>query len=186
MDGLPRIIGFAPIFALMVFWLISLVPELKLSSRRFGLSIAVIVAAFLAFLALVQAVVPTDLEAVDEDAEVVETYSLASLKTDSRLDGKAALSFGYLTEQGEYAVMVRQSDGGYRKKRYPADGTVVYEDADTDAARVEVVDQYVVFRETHEFPIVGEWTRDRREFSKREIRIHVPAGSIVQGEYDFE
>lgn len=112
--------------------------------------------------------------------------SLASLKTDSRLDGKAALSFGYLTEQGEYAVMVRQSDGGYRKKRYPADGTVVYEDADTDAARVEVVNKYVVLRETHEFPIVGEWTRDRREFSKREIRIHVPAGSIVQGEYDFE
>ena len=82
--------------------------------------------------------------------------------------------------------MVRQSDGGYRKKRYPADGTVVYEDADTDAAKVEVVDRYVVLRETHEFPIVGEWTRDRREFSKREIRIHVPAGSIVQGEYDFE
>lgn len=105
----------------MVFWLISLVPELKLSSRRFGLSIAVIVAAFLAFLALVQADVPTDLEAVDEDAEVVETHSLASLKTDSRLDGKAALSFGYLTEQSEYAVMVRQSDGGYRKKRYPAE-----------------------------------------------------------------
>lgn len=179
-------IVFAPVFALMVFWLISLVPELKLSSRRFGLSIAVIVAAFLAFLALVQADVPTDLEAVDEDAEVVETHSLASLKTDSRLDGKAALSFGYLTEQGEYAVMVRQSDGGYRKKRYPADGTVVYEDADTDAARVEVVDRYVVLRETHEFPIVGEWTRDRREFSKREIRIHVPAGSIVQGEYDLE
>lgn len=123
MDGLPRIIVFAPVFALMVFWLISLVPELKLSSRRFGLSIA---------------------------------------------------------------VMVRQSDGGYRRKRYPADGTVVYEDADTDAARVEVVNQYVVLRETHEFPIVGEWTRDRREFSKREIRIHVPAGSIVQGEYDFE
>lgn len=62
---------------------------------------------------------------------------------------------------------------------------MVYEDADTDAARVEVVDQHVVIRETHEFPIVGEWTRDRRELSKREIRIHVPKGSIVQGEYDF-
>lgn len=30
-----------------------------------------------------------------------------------------------------------------------------------------------------------EWTRDRREFSKCEIRIHVPAGSIAQGEYDI-
>lgn len=59
--------------------------------------------------------------------------------------------------------------------------------AATDAAhaRVEVVDQYVVIRETYEFPIAGEWTRDRREFSKCEIRIHVPAGSIAQGEYDI-
>ena len=62
---------------------------------------------------------------------------------------------------------------------------VVYEDAEADDARVEVVEQYVVIRETHEFPIVGEWTRDRREFSKREIRIHVPAGSIALGEYDI-
>lgn len=56
---------------------------------------------------------------------------------------------------------------------------------DADDARVEVVDQYVVIRETHEFPIVGEWTRDRRKFLKCEIRIHVPAGSIAQGEYDI-
>lgn len=137
-------------------------------------------------MALLQAGVPTDLEAVDGNAEVVETNPLASLKTDSRLDGKAPISFGYLTEQDEYVVMVRQGDGGYRRKSYPADDTVVYEDADANAARVEVVDQHVVIRETHEFPIVGEWTRDRRELSKREIRIHVPKGSIVQGEFDFQ
>lgn len=58
-------------------------------------------------------------------------------------------------------------------------------DSDVEDARVEVVDQYVVIRETHEFPIVGEWTRDRRKFLKCEIRIHVPAGSIAQGEYDI-
>lgn len=68
---------------------------------------------------------------------------------------------------------------------YPVDNAVVYEDAEADDARVEVVDQYVVIRETYEFPIAGEWTRDRREFSKCEIRIHVPAGSIAQGEYDI-
>lgn len=62
---------------------------------------------------------------------------------------------------------------------------LVSEDAEADDARVEVVDQYVVIRETHEFPIVGEWTRDRRKFLKCEIRIHVPAGSIAQGEYDI-
>ena len=68
---------------------------------------------------------------------------------------------------------------------YPVDNAVVYEDAEADDARVEVVDQYVVIRETYEFPIAGEWTRDRREFSKCEIRIHVPAGSIAQGGYDI-
>lgn len=54
---------------------------------------------------------------------VAESHSLASLKTGSHLDGKAALSFGYLTEQDEYVVMMRQDDGGYRRKSYPADGT---------------------------------------------------------------
>lgn len=135
--------------------------------------------------ALWHAAVPTSIKLLSEDSEVAESHSLASLKTGSHLDGKAALSFGYLTEQDEYVVMMRQDDGGYRRKSYPADGTVVYEDAEADDARVEVVDQYVVIRETHEFPIVGEWTRDRRKFLKCEIRIHVPAGSIAQGEYDI-
>lgn len=153
--------------------------------RRFGLSVALTVIIGLAGFAIWHAAVPTSIKLLSEDSEVAESHSLASLKTGSHLDGKAALSFGYLTEQDEYVVMMRQDDGGYRRKSYPADGTVVYEDAEADDARVEVVDQYVVIRETHEFPIVGEWTRDRRQFSKREIRIHVPAGSIAQGEYDI-
>ena len=180
-----RVILFAFGLAWMIYGLSAILREHKLSPKRFDLSDALVIITGLALLALLQAGVPTDIEAVDENAEVVETHPLASLKIDSRLDGKAALSFGYLTEQDEYVVMVRQSDGGYRRKSYPADGTVVYEDADTDAARVEVVDQYVVIRKTYEFPIVGEWTRDRREFSKREIRIHVPGGSIAQGGYDI-
>lgn len=89
------------------------------------------------------------------------------------------------TLEDEYVLMVKQDDGGYRRMSYPVDNAVVYEDAEADDARVEVVDQYVVIRETYEFPIAGEWTRDRREFSKCEIRIHVPAGSIAQGEYDI-
>lgn len=122
---------------------------------------------------------------VSEEGEVAEAHSLATLKTDSRLNGNAALSFGYLTEEDEYVLMVKQDDGGYRRMSYPVDNAVVYEDAEADDAMVEVVDQYVVIRETYEFPIAGEWTRDRREFSKCEIRIHVPAGSIAQGEYDI-
>ena len=125
------------------------------------------------------------LKLVSEEGEVAEAHSLATLKTDSRLNGNAALSFGYLTEEDEYVLMVKQDDGGYRRMSYPVDNAVVYEDAEADDARVEVVDQYVVIRETYEFPIAGEWTRDRREFSKCEIRIHVPAGSIAQGEYDI-
>lgn len=118
------------------------------------------------------------LDAAKDTADDTELPDIEALVDD-------ALSFGYLTEQDEYVVMMRQDDGGYRRKSYPADGTVVYEDAEADDARVEVVDQYVVIRETHEFPIVGEWTRDRRKFLKCEIRIHVPAGSIAQGEYDI-
>lgn len=127
----------------------------------------------------------SSLKLVSEEGEVAEAHSLATLKTDSRLNGNAALSFGYLTEEDEYVLMVKQDDGGYRRMSYPVDNAVVYEDAEADDARVEVVDQYVVIRETHEFPIVGEWTRDRRKFLKCEIRIHVPAGSIAQGEYDI-
>ena len=153
--------------------------------RRFGLSVALTVIIGLAGFALWHAAVPTSIKLLSEDSEVAESHSLASLKTGSHLDGKAALSFGYLTEQDEYVLMVKQDDGGYRRRSYPVDNAVVYEDAEADDARVEVVDQYVVIRETYEFPIVGEWTRDRREFSKCEIRIHVPAGSIAQGEYDI-
>lgn len=166
-------------FVVILAWVIYVLSddEVKYKSfpRRFGLSVALTV--IIGF--------PTSIKLLSEDSEVAESHSLASLKTGSHLDGKAALSFGYLTEQDEYVVMMRQDDGGYRRKSYPADGTVVYEDAEADDARVEVVDQYVVIRETHEFPIVGEWTRDRRKFLKCEIRIHVPAGSIAQGEYDI-
>ncbi|RGT03980.1 hypothetical protein DWX55_06530 [Collinsella sp. AF19-7AC] len=181
-----RIILFAFGLAWMIYILSAVLTAHKSSPKRFDLCSALAVIMGLALMALLQAGVPTGLEAVDGNVEAVETNPLVSLKTDSRLDGKAALSFGYLTEQDEYVVMVRKGDGGYRRKSYPADDTVVYEDADADAARVEVVDQHVVIRETHEFPIVGEWTRDRRELSKREIRMHVPKGSIVQGEYDFQ
>lgn len=176
-------------FVVILAWVIHVLSddavEYKSFPRRFGLSVALTVIIGLAGFALWQAVVPTSIKLLSEDSEVAESHSLASLKTDSRLEGKAALSFGYLTEQDEYVLMVKQDDGGYRRMSYPVDSAVVYEDAEADNARVEVVDQYVVIRETHELPIVGEWTRDRREFSKCEIRIHVPAGSITQGEYDI-
>lgn len=178
------------LFVFVLAWMISVLSDVwtvhKSSPRRFGLSVTLTVIIFLAFLTILQSFIPTSTKLLGEDAEVVETHSLASLKTGSRLDGKAALSFGYLTEQDEYVVMVRQDDGGYRRKIYSADDTVVYEDVDAEEARVEVVNRYGVCRETHWLPIVGEWSRKRRVFSKQEIRIHVPKGSIVQGEYDFE
>lgn len=158
----------------------------KSPRKRFGLSVGLVFIAGLAVLTLLQAVIPTNIKSLGEDAEVVETHSLASLKTGSHLDGKAAFSFGYLTERNEYIVMVRQAEGGYRRESYQADDTVVYEDVDAEDARVETVDQYEVYRDTHRLPIVGEWSRDRRVFTRQKIRIHVPKGSIVQGEYDFQ
>lgn len=185
MANLIKAIYFVVILAWVIYVLSDDAVKYKSFPRRFGLSVALTVIIGLAGFALWHAAVPTSIKLLSEDSEVAESHSLASLKTGSHLDGKVALSFGYLTEQDEYVVMMRQDDGGYRRKSYPADGTVVYEDAEADDARVEVVDQYVIIRETHEFPIVGEWTRDRREFSKCEICIHVPAGSITQGEYDI-
>lgn len=184
MDILPRTIVFALNLALVVSMLGIFLPDPKSSPRGFGLGIGLIVITGMAVLFLMQAVVPTGTKSVGEDDEVVETHSLASLKSGSRIDGKMAFSFGYLTEKDEYVLMVRQDDGGYRKKCYPADNAVVYEDADGDDARVEVADCYQIVRSTYRLPIIGEWTSDRREFSKRETRIHVPEGSIAQGEYD--
>ena len=42
-------------------------------------------------------------------------------------------SFGYLTSTDEYVLMVKQDDGGYRRRCYPAKTVVVYEDADEQA-----------------------------------------------------
>lgn len=178
-----RFIAIGLIFVLSLFSLRLALQSVDSSSKRGGLYIGLIIVISVAILSLFQSLFPTSLKLVSE--EVAEAHSLATLKTDSRLNGNAALSFGYLTEEDEYVLMVKQDDGGYRRMSYPIDNAVVYEDAEADDARVEVVDQYVVIRETYEFPIAGEWTRDRREFSKCEIRIHVPAGSIAQGEYDI-
>lgn len=113
MDGFPRIIVFAPVFALMVFWLISLVPELKLSSRRFGLSIAVIVAAFLAFLALVQADVPTDLDASGRCGSVEMVVSLETAPARGERRG----SIGMVKPSGWHTVRDDSLDGGYLYNR---------------------------------------------------------------------
>lgn len=188
MDGWIRIIFFVLVMALWISVLSAALMEEKSFSGRIDLSmiqIGLILGAGIALLASLQAFIPTDIKLLGEDTEVAETHSLASLKTGSHLDGKTALSFGYLTERDEYVVMVRQDDGGYRRESYSADDTVVYEDADADGASVEIVNRYMVVRDIHWLPIVGEWSRDRREFSGQKARIHVPKGSIVQGEYDF-
>lgn len=52
-------------------------------------------------------------------------------------------------------------------------------------ARVETVNSYEIVRLNYALPIVGEWSRDQLFFSRQETRIHVPQGSITQGEYDF-
>lgn len=177
------------ILALILACVVSLfsmaVPDPKAFDRRFHLYVGFVVAACVVICILFQAVVPTDFKVVGEKDEVTETHSLATLKTDSRLSGRTSLSFGYLTEDDVYVLMVRQKDGGYRRKCYQADSTAVYEDADADEARVDMVKRCSIIHCTYRFPIIGEWVRDWCLLDRREVCIHVPKGSIVQGEYDF-
>lgn len=162
-----------------------LAPDPKSSDRRFRIYIASVVAVGAVICVLFQVYVPTGIETVGEKDEVTETHSLASLKTESSLSGKTALSFGYLTSTDEYVLMVKRHDGGYRRRCYPADTAVVYEDADADDARVETVNSYRIVRLSYALPIVGEWSRDQLFFDRQGTRIHVPEGSIAQGDYDF-
>lgn len=177
------------ILALILACVVSLfsmaVPDPKASDRRFHLYVGFVVAACVVICILFQAVVPTDFKVVGEKDEVTETHSLATLKTDSRLSGRTSLSFGYFTEDDVYVLMVRQKDGGYRRKCYQADSTAVYEDADADEARVDMVKRCSIIHCTYRFPIIGEWVRDWCLLDRREVCIHVPKGSLVQGEYDF-
>lgn len=178
------------ILALILGCVVSLfgmvVPDPKASNRRFHLYVGSVVAACAVVFILFQAVVPTDFKVVGEEDEVTETHSLATLKIGSRLSGKAKFSFGYLTEKDVYVLMVRWDDGGYRRKSYPADTAVVYEDADAGEARVERVGCYSTVRCSYSFPMFGDWTRDLCLFDRSETRIHVPKGSILQGDYDFQ
>ena len=134
---------------------------------------------------LFQVLVPTEFKAVGEGNKVMETHSLATLKTGSHLSGKTSLSFGYLNEKEDYVLMVKRDDGGYRRKCYSADSVVVYEDADADEASVDTVKRFSVIRCTYKFPFVGRWMRDLHLFTRQEVCIHVLKGSIEQGGYDF-
>lgn len=107
-----KAIYFVVILAWVIYVLSDDAVKYKSFPRRFGLSVALTVIIGLAGFALWHAAVPTSIKLLSEDSEVAESHSLASLKTGSHLDGKAALSFGYLTEQDEYVVMMRQDDGG--------------------------------------------------------------------------
>ena len=180
-----RVIAIGLIFVLSLFNLRLALQSVDSSSKRGGLYIGLIIVISVAILSLFQSLFPTSLKLVSEEVEVAETHSLATLKTDSRLSGNAALSFGYLTEEDEYVLMVKQDDGGYRRTSYPVDNAVVYEDVEADDARIEVVDQYAVIRETYEFPIVGEWTRDRRELTDCWVLGILPVPTYVTAGYSI-
>ena len=186
MAWLIRFALLALVLACVVSLFGMVVPDPKASDRRFHLYVGSVVAACVVVSVLFQSVVPTGFKVVGEKYEVTETHPLATLKTDSRLSGKATFSFGYLTEKDVYVLMVRRDDGGYRRKSYPADTAVVYEDADADEARVERIGRYSTVRCTYSFPMFGDWTSDLCLFDRSETRIHVPKGSIAQGDYDFQ
>lgn len=120
-----KFIAIGLIFVLSLFSFRLALQSVDSSSRRGGLYIGLIIVISVAILSLFQSLFPTSLKLVSEEVEVAETHSLATLKTDSRLSGNAALSFGYLTEEDEYVLMVKQDDGGYRRTSYPVDNAVV-------------------------------------------------------------
>ncbi len=179
-------------FALLALTLVCVVsllglvlPDAKTSDRCRRLYMGMVIAVCAVVCILFQALVPTGFKAVGEGSEVMETHSLAMLKTGSHLSGKASLSFGYLTEKEDYVLLVKRDDGGYRRKCYSADSAVVYEDAVVDGARVDTVKRFSVIRCTYMFPFVGRWVRDLHLFTRQEVCIHVPKGSIEQSGYDF-
>lgn len=65
-------------------------PDARASDRRHHLYIGAVVVACAVVCILFQALVPTDFKAVGEGNEVMETHSLATLKTGSHLSGMNA------------------------------------------------------------------------------------------------
>lgn len=85
-----KAIYFVVILAWVIYALSDDAVKYKTFPRRFGLSVALTVIIGLAGFALWHAAVPTSIKLLSEDSEVAESHSLASLKTGSHLDGKAA------------------------------------------------------------------------------------------------
>lgn len=101
-----KFIAIGLIFVLSLFSFRLALQSVDSSSRRGGLYIGLIIVISVAILSLFQSLFPTSLKLVSEEGEVAEAHSLATLKTDSRLNGNAALSFGYLTEEDEYVLIL--------------------------------------------------------------------------------
>lgn len=97
------------------------------------------------------------------------TSLLLTKRVDLEVDGHTT---------SEYVVMERRGDGdGLTQASYPADETVVYEDAEPGEARVELVTIRSGFKTVRHF---GGDTEMMRDFA-REYRIHVPEGAIDAG-----
>lgn len=87
-----------------------------------------------------------------------------------------------VVEDDEYIVVEdTRSDGGLSKKSYPTDGTLVYEDAAPEEARVEVVEIKKLAGGTFfGIPVTGVVDTDEG------YRIHVPEGSFeMEGLYSL-
>ena len=97
------------------------------------------------------------------------TSLLLTKRVDLEVDGRTT---------SEYVVMERRGDGdGLTQASYPADETVVYEDAEPGESRVELVTIRSGFKTVRHF---GGDTEMVRDFA-REYRIHVPEGAIDAG-----
>lgn len=138
----------------------------------------------ISFWFLMSAFLPAETEVTGKGVEILDSHKLVSLDSDMSITGRTGLTFGYIAENNDYVVMVEQEDGGYRKERYRASQTTVYEDVDEKKASVDEVEPYEDVRETFRFPIIGEISHNRRKTESSEMRIHLPAGSIRKSEYN--
>lgn len=150
-----------------------------------SVGLGLFIATGISFWFLMSALLPAETEVTEKGVEILESHKLVSLDSDTSVTGRTGLTFGYIAENDDYVVMVEQEDGGYRKERYRASQTTVYEDVDGKKASVDEVEPYEDVRETFRFPIIGEISQNRRKTEFSEMRIHVPAGSIRKSEYNF-
>lgn len=123
------------------------------------------------------------------EEEMVKTYALKAMGTvqSQSLQGRG-FPFAYISMETSdyYSVMIQDTDGGYRKNKYPVVNTKIYEVADNyrveeiKTMRYKMKDEKKIKwfppREIQEEP----YMLYKSETGKRNYKIYIPEGSIIE------